>query len=377
MLRVSTRTSCILAGLLFISALPSRAAQSVDYIAAIVNDSVITYREVEEYTAQAYELLRRTYQNQPDVFKERMTQTMQDGLEQLLEKQLILDEFKTLGGRLPDTVIEDEIKERIRQKWGDRATLTRQLKAQGLTYEAFRKRIHDEIVLEFMRRKNVSSAIIISPAKIEQFYQGNLADFQESDQVKLRMIVLNKASTGGVDDLRNLGLEIVRKMDEGASFTEMAAVYSEGSTRRDSGDWGWVQTNRLNRGLSEVAFSLEKGQRSSLLALARDGSDAYWIYQYDKHGQPTVGRKYSDKGETLEERPLVAAGGNGSGNGNVLPVPAQEFYLMFVEDRRPARTRSLMEVRDEIEKTLTSQERARLHKKWIDKLKTKAFVRYF
>src|SRR5687767_8899643 len=171
MIGVSTRISCILAGLLTIGGLSSRAAQSVDYIAAIVNDSVITYREVEEYTAQAYELLRRTYQSQPDVFKERMNQTMQDGLEQLLEKQLILDEFKTMGGRLPDTVIEDEIRERIRQRWGDRATLTRNLKAQGITFETFRQRIHDEIVLEFMRRKNVSSAIIISPAKIEQYYK--------------------------------------------------------------------------------------------------------------------------------------------------------------------------------------------------------------
>ena len=366
---------CILAGLLAVSRLPCSAAQSVDYIAAIVNDAVITYREVEEYTAQAYDLLRRTYQNQPDLFKQRMNQTMQDGLEQLIEKQLILDEFKTLGGRLPDTVIEDEIKDRIRQKWGDRATLTRNLKAQGVTYETFRQRIHDEIVFEYMRRKNVSSAIIISPAKIEQYYQANLGDFQESDQVKLRMIVLNK--NGGADDLRNLGLEIVRKMDEGASFTEMAAVYSEGSTRRDSGDWGWVQTNRLNRGLSEVAFSLQKAQRSGLLALARESSDVYWIYHFDKAGLPTIGRKYSDKGELIEERQFSAAGINGDGAGFVLPVPPQEFYLMYVEDRRPARTRPLMEVRDEIEKTLTTQERARLHKKWIEKLKSKAFVRYF
>jgi len=378
---VSTRILCILAGLLTIGGLSSRAAQSVDYIAAIVNDSVITYREVEEYTAQAYELLRRTYQSQPDVFKERMNQTMQDGLEQLLEKQLILDEFKTMGGRLPDTVIEDEIRERIRQRWGDRATLTRNLKAQGITFETFRQRIHDEIVLEFMRRKNVSSAIIISPAKIEQYYQANMTEFQESDQVKLRMIVLNKASAPGADDLRKLGLEIVRKMEEGAAFTEMAAVYSEGSTRRDSGDWGWVQTNRLNRGLSQVAFSLQKGRRSNLLALAREGTDAYWIYQYDKAGNPTHGTKYSDKGDTIEERQFDLAAGNGNGNANgnglLLPVPPQEFYLMYVEDRRPARTRPLMEVRDEIEKTLTSHERTRLHKKWIEKLKAKAFVRYF
>jgi hypothetical protein len=34
-------------------------------------------------------------------------------------------------------------------------------------------------------------------------------------------------------------------------------------------------------------------------------------------------------------------------------------------------------VRDEIEKELIVQERARLQKKWVERLRAKAFVRYF
>jgi peptidyl-prolyl cis-trans isomerase SurA len=363
------------AAVLFMAALSSGRGQSVDYIAAIVNDSVITYREVENYIAQSLDLLRRTHQHQPEVFKERANKMLQDGLEQLLERQLILDEFKTMGGRLPDTLIEDEIRERIRQRFVDRVTLTRTLKAQGITQEAFRKQVHDEIVLQYMMRQNITAAIIVSPQKIEQYYKTNLAEFQMGDQVKLRMIVLNKSSPGGSEDLRQLGMEIIRKLEEGAPFAEMAAVYSEGSARREGGDWGWVETNRLNRGLSEVAFGLERGQRSALLGHARDGGQAYWIFHFDNAGNPTSGKKYSDKGELLDQQQFNAS--NTNGNGLALPVQPQEYYLMYVEDKRPARTRSLAEVREEIEKTLTSQERARLQKKWIDKLKAKAFVRYF
>jgi hypothetical protein len=49
---------------------------------------------------------------------------------------------------------------------------------------------------------------------------------------------------------------------------------------------------------------------------------------------------------------------------------------MLVEDKRTARTKTLLEVKDEIEKNLASEERKRLHKQWIDRLKAKAFVRY-
>jgi hypothetical protein len=50
---------------------------------------------------------------------------------------------------------------------------------------------------------------------------------------------------------------------------------------------------------------------------------------------------------------------------------------MLVEQTRPAHAQPLGEVRDDIEKTLRTQEQARLEKQWIDGLKKKTFIRYF
>jgi hypothetical protein len=59
-----------------------------------------------------------------------------------------------------------------------------------------------------------------------------------------------------------------------------------------------------------------------------------------------------------------------------LPPPT-EFYLMLVEDKRPARFKTLLEVRQQIEKDLVTQEQKRLETQWIAKLKKKTFVRFF
>ena len=40
-------------------------------------------------------------------------------------------------------------------------------------------------------------------------------------------------------------------------------------------------------------------------------------------------------------------------------------------------SRPLAEVRDDIEKDLLIQEQARIQKKWIDRLKSKTFLRYY
>jgi peptidyl-prolyl cis-trans isomerase D len=50
-------------------------------------------------------------------------------------------------------------------------------------------------------------------------------------------------------------------------------------------------------------------------------------------------------------------------------------YIMLVEQVRPSYVKPIEDIRDDIEKTLRTQEQARLLKQWIDQLKRKAFIR--
>ena len=89
-----------------------------------------------------------------------------------------------------------------------------------------------------------------------------------------------------------------------------------------------------------------------------------------------LGRKYSDKvgekNDVLEEKKFETPV-----NDSDLPAQPQEFHLLKVEEKRPAKTESLTDVRERIEKDLLAQERERLRKKWVQHLRTKAFVRLF
>jgi hypothetical protein len=48
-----------------------------------------------------------------------------------------------------------------------------------------------------------------------------------------------------------------------------------------------------------------------------------------------------------------------------------------VEDKRVAHVKTLGEIREIIERNLMTEERSRLEKQWMDRLKKKTFVRYF
>jgi peptidyl-prolyl cis-trans isomerase SurA len=296
-------------------------AELVNGVAAIVNDSIITYEDVMAVSARALDLYERQYGRQSPAFRTKALEAQQEAIESLVERKLILHEFKTAGYNLPESVIEDSIKRRIHDRFGDRLKLIQTLQAQGKTYENFRQEVREQIIEGAMRSKHVAQEILISPAKIESYYTQHADAFKLADQVKLRMIVLDKAKHG--DGTSKLAGEIQAKLKEGVKFAEMATLYSDGSQAAQGGDWGWVERSVLREDLRDAAFSLPKGQPSDII----DKTDA--------------------------------------------------CYLMLVEDSRSAHVRPINEVRDEIEKNLVAEERARLEKKWIDRLRSKSFIRSF
>ena len=188
-------------------------------IAAIANDSIITWQEVRQESADALELYERTFYNRPTELEQKRLAAMTEALDRLIDRQLVLQEFKTLGGVIQDSYIDDSIRDKIRERYGDRVTLTKTLMAQGINQETFRQRTRDEIIFSIMRRKNVTESLLISPAKIEHNYETNLPTYKLGDQIKLRMLVINRTAT--VEDSFRLISEIRTKVEGGASFGEI------------------------------------------------------------------------------------------------------------------------------------------------------------
>jgi peptidyl-prolyl cis-trans isomerase SurA len=131
-------------------------AELVDAIKAVVNNGVVTYAEVEEFVVPAAQALQREYAGQPAMFQQKLDNALNDGQEQLVERQLILHSFDTEGYRLPDTVVDELVQERIRERFGDRITLMKTLQAQGQTYEKFRREVRDQYIVSALRAKIIS-----------------------------------------------------------------------------------------------------------------------------------------------------------------------------------------------------------------------------
>jgi len=298
-------------------------AELANGVKVVVDEAAITYGEIESDAVMVAGELLRQYGRQSALSEQKAREVRNDSMENAVQRQLILHDYKAMGYSIPESIIEEVVQEEIKARYGDRSTLTKTLQAQGITYEKWRQQAKDRFIIRQLQLKNINQESIVSPHKIERYYQDNKIDYKVEEQVKLRMIVLNKTSESEAAMAKGLAEEILTKLKEGVPFSEMASIHSQGSQRLQGGEWGWVERSVLRKELADVAFALKPGELS-----------------------------------------------------DVIDTP-QAYYLMLVEDRRTAHNKPLTEVQAEIEKTLMTKEREKRQKQYVDKLRKKTFVRYF
>jgi parvulin-like peptidyl-prolyl isomerase len=292
--------------------------QVLDGIAAVVNGEVITFSQVRELVVSREMALRQTLQGQ--ALADKIKETRLAAINDLIDRQLVLQDFQKNKFTIPDYAVDDHINTIIREQFkGDRLAFIRTLQAQGYTLQRFRKVETDKMIVQAMRQRAVKNDPILSPSKVERYYAEHSAEYSTPEQVKLRMIVLRKDGS----DAKNVAQEIRSKVKDGSDFAKMAQMYSEDSSKETGGDWGWIDRTTLNEALATPAFALKPGQISKVVEVSTN------------------------------------------------------YYLLWVDARKPAETKPLSLVRDDVEKKVIQSDRQTAQEKWIKGLRDKAYVRIF
>src|ERR1043166_4028095 len=190
----------------------------VDGVAAVVNGDVITYSQVRGLVGPREKLLRAQYSGEELV--KRIKEAREAALQDLIDRQLIIQAFKKENFQVPDHFIEDRMHDIIRTDFGgDRNTFIKTLEAQNYTMGEFKKMETEKMIVQAMRDRNVKMQMIASPAKVEEFYKEHREDFTSREQVKLRLIMIpSHASDGEAAAQRAMAEEIFTKLVNGAEF---------------------------------------------------------------------------------------------------------------------------------------------------------------
>ncbi len=231
---------------------PARAQSVEDGIIAVVNDEVITFKDLRDYIRQTFASL--SAQGLPDDQAEGIMADLQtNGLKQLIEDKLILSRANEVGIEVRDKLVDQRVAE-IRAKYASEQVFLDALVKNGATISDLRDKILDQLKIKFVIDHEVKSRVFVNPQEVTDFYEQNKESFQKSRRVNLDSIYVT--FTDDKEAARARAQEALALLKEGKDFDEAAKQYS------DSSSIGVVEEGQFLPDIEKVVFSLTQNQVS-------------------------------------------------------------------------------------------------------------------
>lgn len=277
------------AALLLAHAVPALAApRTADFIAAVVNQELVTAVEVEQRVAQVRANAQRQNQRLPSDAELR-----RQVLNALIEERAVLSYARETSAKVDGPELDRAVASVAAQNQLTLPQLRERLAREGMDYARFRDNLRDQLLMERVREREVTSRIIVTDSEIDAFLareRGAATSSRELNIAQLLIPVPEGASEAVVAERRALAERAQARVRAGEDFAKVARELSEDANKERGGEIGLRPVDRLPevfvagvQGLKagEVAPTLlRSGAGFHLLKLieAREG-DAFKITQ--------------------------------------------------------------------------------------------------
>jgi len=219
----------VLAGPLYAKDAPN------DAIIAIVNDDVVTLKDLRQYIASIASQLR-VENKTPDEIQQIMGEYEQKGLDKLIEDKLILAAANDKGIDVRDELIDKRIQE-IKGRYPSEDDFIKALNTEGMTVGDLRQKL------------------FVKPEDVTAYYNDHLSDFNHNPSVNLQsvFVAFDKYSK---QVARTRADEARSRLLAGEDFDKVSQEYSNASSV------GEIEKGQMVDSIEKVVFNLKLGDIS-------------------------------------------------------------------------------------------------------------------
>ena len=253
--------------LLLASLLPARAEdmQLIDSIVAIVEDDVITTRELVREVAR----IRQEFSNNNRSLPPEASLNRQV-LELMITKSIIHQEAISRGVKVTDTQLNDTLQSLAQRNNLTLAQFREALLGQGIDYNRFRDNLKRELAINKIQGSYAQQNVDVSEQEVDDFMQRTRAANQSLEfRLSHLLIALpDGASSEQVAEARSRIETIASELRAGASFSDLASTHSSGRAALEGGDLGWRKMAEIPSLFADIVPGMNKGDISEPLRSA-------------------------------------------------------------------------------------------------------------
>jgi parvulin-like peptidyl-prolyl isomerase len=251
------------AGLLFPVWAP---AYTADRIVAVVNNEIITMRELEEAFGPFRKNIEKSYQGQ-DIDKV-VAENRTVMLNSMIDSMLIEQEARKAGIVVKDEDVMESLKDMLRNKGLKMEEFIKRLAADGITFDGYKKEIRQQLMRMRVVRREIGSKIAVLEEEIGDYYRDHRDIYEGKEAVRIKQILLlypDNAGESKKKELRAKADAIHEALEKGESFELLASRYSQGPAAAMGGDIGFIEKGLMYPEVEAVAFKLGLEQVSEVV----------------------------------------------------------------------------------------------------------------
>lgn len=239
--------------------------QKIDRIVALVEQTVITEKELNERIATFIAQMNKQKIEIPprDVIEKQM-------LERMVIEKLQLSFAQQTGLKVDDAQLDRTMERIAEQNKMQLADFKKALSAEGVNYRKFREDLRNEILLARLKEREVDSKLNITEAEVENYLTLQNKE-QKSDEFNLSHILIRTpedASPSKLAELKQKADDALSQIQSGKDFAKVSAAFSDAPNALEGGVLGWKNINQLPTLFAEAVRNLNAGQTTSVLRSA-------------------------------------------------------------------------------------------------------------
>lgn len=239
-----------------LSAAEKPPIEKMDRIIAVVDQSVITERELMDRTESVKaQMIKKGVDVPPDEVLQKQI------LERLIVDNLQLQMAAQTGIKVDDAQLDKTIERIAEQNNLTLPAFKKALEEEGTRFYKFREDIRNDIILARLRERDVDNKVNISEAEIDNYLstqekEGDLDEFNIS-QILIRLP--EDSSPEDIQKARARTEQVIKALSEGMSFEKASANFSDAPNALDGGTLGWRSGQQMPPEFLELIKTLQVG----------------------------------------------------------------------------------------------------------------------
>jgi peptidyl-prolyl cis-trans isomerase SurA len=215
----------------------STLAEVLDQIVAVVEDDVVLESELNQEVSTLIEKLKQNQVTLPpnNVLRKQVLERV---IVQKLQRQLA----ERSGAQVSEEMLQNAVAEIARNNKMTTAQFRAMLEKQHLSYKKFEENVMNEIIINQLRSREISSRIKVTDNEINHYIDTHRNLGNENESYHLGHILVSvpeAASAKVIQKAKERADELVAKLQKGQDFRQLAMSVSDDDKALKGGDLGW------------------------------------------------------------------------------------------------------------------------------------------